>query len=74
MWGRWAGDEGAPRFTTAAGSSKEEHIVVAVVYSPGPDSRDPWTVAHPAPLSIAFPRQEYWLLLSFSRSVVYNSL
>ena len=74
MWGWWAGDVGAPRFTAAAGSSKEEHVVVAVFYSPSPDSRDPWTAAHPAPLSTAFPRQEYWLLLLFSHSVVYNSL
>ena len=26
----------------------------------------PWTVAHPAPLIIGFPRQEYWTGLSFS--------
>ena len=25
----------------------------------------PWTVAHQAPLSIGFPRQEYWSRLSF---------
>ena len=25
----------------------------------------PWTVAHPAPLSIGFPRQEYWSELPF---------
>ena len=25
----------------------------------------PWTVAHQAPLSMAFPRQEYWSRLSF---------
>ena len=28
----------------------------------------PWTVAHPAPLSRGFPRQEYWSGLSFSSS------
>ena len=27
----------------------------------------PWTVTHPAPLSIGFPRQEYWVAISFSR-------
>ena len=26
---------------------------------------DPWTVAHPAPLSMGFPRQEYWSGLPF---------
>ena len=26
---------------------------------------NPWTVAHQAPLSIGFPRQEYWSGLSF---------
>ena len=25
-----------------------------------------WTVAHHAPLSMGFPRQEYWIGLSFS--------
>jgi len=25
----------------------------------------PWTVAHQAPLSVGFPRQEYWSGLSF---------
>ena len=25
----------------------------------------PWTVAHQAPLSIGFPRQEYWSVLPF---------
>ena len=25
----------------------------------------PWTVAHPAPLSLGFPRQEYWSVLPF---------
>ena len=27
---------------------------------------DPWTVAHQAPLSMGFPRQEYWSGLPFS--------
>ena len=27
---------------------------------------DPWTVAHQAPLSMGFPRQEYWNVLPFS--------
>ena len=29
------------------------------------DSMTPWTVAHEAPLSMGFPRQEYWSGLSF---------
>ena len=30
------------------------------------DSVTPWTVAHQAPLSMGFPRQEYWSGLLFS--------
>ena len=29
----------------------------------------PWTVAHQAPLSMGFPRQEYWSELPFSPPV-----
>ena len=29
---------------------------------------DPWTVAHQAPLSMEFPRQEYWSELPFPSS------
>ena len=29
------------------------------------DSATPWTVAHQAPLSMRFPRQEYWSGLPF---------
>ena len=29
------------------------------------DSATPWTVAHEAPLSMGFPRQEYWRELPF---------
>ena len=28
----------------------------------------PWTVAHQAPLSVGFPRQEYWNVLLFPSS------
>ena len=28
----------------------------------------PWTVAHQAPLSMGFPRQEYWSVLPFPSS------
>ena len=34
--------------------------------SPVQLSVTPWTVAHQAPLSMGFPRQEYWNELSFS--------
>ena len=30
------------------------------------DSATPWTVAHQAPLSAEFSRQEYWIGLPFS--------
>ena len=30
-----------------------------------PTLYNPWTVAHQAPLSVGFPRQEYWSGLSF---------
>ena len=30
------------------------------------DSCDPWTAAHQAPLSMGFPRQEYWSVLPLS--------
>ena len=29
------------------------------------DSATPWTAAYPAPLSMGFPRQEYWSRLLF---------
>ena len=29
------------------------------------DFATPWTVAHQAPLSMGFPRQEYWKVLPF---------
>ena len=39
------------------------HCVSGSVVS---DSANPWTVAHQAPLSMEFSRQEYWSGLSFS--------
>ena len=33
---------------------------VCVCCSVMSDSAAPWTIAHQAPLSIGFPRQEYW--------------
>ena len=35
-------------------------IVIVQLLSHVQVSCDPWTVAHQAPLSMAFPRQEYW--------------
>ena len=32
-----------------------------------------WTVAHQAPLSMGFPRQEYWSGLPFPSPVLLNS-
>ena len=36
-----------------------------LVFSVISDSATPWTVAHQAPVSMGFPRQEYWIGLSF---------
>ena len=33
------------------------------------DSATPWTVAHQAPPSMRFSRQEYWVAISFSRGI-----
>ena len=40
-------------------------ITLCLVTKPCPPLAIPWTVAHPAPLSMAFPRQEYWSELPF---------
>ena len=42
--------------------SKNGKLSVCVVVS---DSKTPWTVARQAPLSMGFPRQEYWSGLPF---------
>ena len=39
--------------------------VVALVAQSCPTLATPWTVAHQAPLSTGFPRQEYWSGLLF---------
>ena len=39
--------------------------VCALSHSLMPDSANPWTVAHQAPLSMGFSRQEYWSGLPF---------
>ena len=42
------------------------HIVsVVCVCSVMPGSATPWTVAHQAPLSVGFPRKDYWSGLPF---------
>ena len=40
-------------------------VVCRVSSSVTSDSAIPWTVAHQAPLSMGFPRQEYWSGLPF---------
>ena len=40
-------------------------MVVGLVAESCPTLVTPWTVAHQAPLSMAFPRQEYWSELPF---------
>ena len=39
--------------------------IVCVSHSVMSDFVTPWTVAHQAPLSMGFPRQEYWSGLPF---------
>ena len=33
----------------------------------------PWTVVHQAPLSMGFPRQEYWSGYAFCLKKIYNA-
>ena len=40
-------------------------VCVSVSHSVMPDSSTIWTVAHQAPLSMGFPKQEYWSGLPF---------
>ena len=55
------------------GEQKEVKETLLRATSPGPsivssimsDSAIPWTVVHNAPLSMGFPRQEYWSGLPF---------
>ena len=43
-------------------------LTKAIVQSLSHVSETPWTVAHQAPLSMGFPRKEYWwVAISFSR-------
>ena len=39
--------------------------ICALNHSVVSDSATPWTVVHQAPLSLGFPRQEYWSGLLF---------
>ena len=46
----------------------QSHVCVCVLtklFQSYPTLATPWTVAHQAPLSIGFPRQEYWSGLPF---------
>ena len=47
---------------------RKNSVAVVVVYSLSHVRlfATPWTVAHQAPLSLGFPRQEYWRGLPFS--------
>ena len=40
-------------------------FLIVCAYSVMSDSETPWTIAHQAPLSMGFSRQEYWSGLSF---------
>ena len=48
------------------------HMMLAVLFGDGlvsklcPTLATPWTVAHQAPLSVEFSRQEYWSGLPFA--------
>ena len=47
------------------GSSEQTDVCVYVSHSVVSDSAIPWAVAHQAPLSMGFSRQEYWSGLLF---------
>ena len=49
--------QGSPSVTCFC---KYKHIVLSVICSVVSDSVTPWSVACQAPLSMGFPRQEYW--------------
>ena len=57
----------AGRFFTswATGEAHFIHVKVSEVTQSCPIPCDPWTVAHQAPLSMGFSRQEYWSGLPF---------
>ena len=42
------------------------------VAQPCPTPCDPWTVAHQAPLSMGFSRQEYWSGLAFPSPINFG--
>ena len=48
-------------------------IVVVVLVSCAPLFATPWTVAHEAPLSMGFSRQEYWSGLPFPSQITSQS-
>ena len=52
-------------FTTPRGNRLREISCCVLSCSVMSDSAPPWTVAHQAPLSMEFSRQEYWSGLSF---------
>ena len=56
---KWLSEE------TLQTAMKEERVGVGLVTKSCPTLATPWTVAHQAPLSMGFSRQEYWSGLSF---------
>ena len=58
-----------PEFTqTVCGKSCAKHSDLLLLFSCSVVSDSfvtPWTAAHQAPLSMGFPRQEYWSVLPF---------
>ena len=44
---------------------RQEFFVCCLVAQLYPTLCNPWTIVHQAPLSIGFPRQEYWRGLPF---------
>ena len=45
---------------------------LSLVAKPCPTLVTPWTVAHQAPLSMGFSRQEYWSGLPFLQCIHYH--
>ena len=54
-----------PKTGSVKGSSEQTDVCVYVSHSVTYDSAIPWAVAHQAPLSMGFSRQEYWSGLPF---------
>ena len=65
----WTGDGGGSKWKIAVLSGYYLYICVCVcICSVMSDSATSWTAAHEAPVSMGFPRQEYWSGLPFPTS------